>query len=61
MFQIRVQPIRLADEDRRTDNLLPEHDRYAAYENGKDDDSRGEFVIGRAFLSCRRARPRPSR
>jgi hypothetical protein len=36
-IQVRVQPIGFADEDCRTDKLLPEDARDAAHQQGKND------------------------
>jgi hypothetical protein len=55
--QVRVQPIGFANEDYRADKLLPEHNRDTAYQQGKNEGLRCEFVIALAFFGGGRISP----
>jgi hypothetical protein len=56
-IQIRVEAIGLADEDCRADKLLPKHSGHAAYQQGKNEGLRCEFVIALAFFGGGRISP----
>jgi hypothetical protein len=44
-IQIGIQPIGFADKHRRTDKLLPEYDRNAAHQHGKDNGLVGVYAF----------------